>query len=395
MKKLMLCISAGEWAGIQHRPHHFMKRSAKTGWTVLYLEPPATIISPLKNIKMLNRWANWVKGLRLQEENIYLLSPPPILPFANKFRAINKFNQWLISKTIKRAIKKINIKFSSIDMYSFLPNAVDLLNLLEFDRVIYDCVDDHASFTGFIRPRTVYKMEKELMKKANVSFATAKQLMADREGWSNNFHLIPNGAEYEHFAVASKDDGYIPTDIKEFRYPVVGFVGGISDWIDIALIADVAKQMEDIRFFLIGPIATDIEQLRKLPNIQIFGAKRYKELPSYIKHFDICLIPFKINKLTESVNPIKLFEYFSTGKPIISTPLPEVVAYSHVVDIVHNAQEMIESIEKIIAIGVKKDPRIKEREQLGRENSWDTRWQLAVNYIEAGKAKEKEIDVTG
>lgn len=392
-KKLMLAISAGEWEGIQHRPHHFMRRSAQTGWTVIYVEPPATLISPLKNKKMLIRWQNWLKGLRKAEENIYTLSPPPILPFGNKYRWINKINQWLISRTIKRVLKSFGNY--PVDLYSFLPNAVDLLPYLKTDKVIYDCVDDHGFFTGFINADVVYQMEKELMAHADASFATAKQLMEDRKGWSDNFHLIPNGAEFEHFDITTKKANItMPIDIKEVQHPIVGFVGGISDWIDISLITDVAKQMTDVSFVLIGPIATQVEQLKELPNVSMLGSKPYQQLPSYIAEFDTCLIPFKINKLTESVNPIKMFEYLSAGKPVISTPLPEVVNYRHVVEIASNKEEMIEAIQKTITPAELDEARIKRRQQVGKENSWDARWKLAISYIKAGQAGENEVDVT-
>ena len=186
MKRLMLAISAGEWEGINHRPHHFMRRCAAGGWTVIYLEPPASLIAPLKDKRFLKRWKNWSRGLRQVEEKLYVLAPPPILPFGSKYRMINKINQWFISRTIKRALKKFNGTVPYI--YTFLPSAVDLLNHIKHDRVIYDCVDDHAAFTGLIDAGVVYQMEKELMARADVSFATAKQLYEDRKSWSKNFN---------------------------------------------------------------------------------------------------------------------------------------------------------------------------------------------------------------
>ncbi|MFX0560662.1 glycosyltransferase [Tepidibacillus infernus] len=408
MEKIMLAISAGEWEGIQHRPHHFMRRSAKTGWTVIYLEPPATLIAPLKNKQMLNRWRNWLKGLRHVEDGVYLLAPPPTLPFGNKIRVINKINQWWIAKTIKRALKT---KFSDgnqepiqIDLYAFLPNAVDLLPYFNFRKVIYDCVDDHGAFTGLINADLVYQMEKELMGQADLSFATAKQLMEDRKDWSKHFYLIPNGAEYEHFAREGKAKGEgkgtdagiveIPEVLQQVPHPIVGFVGGISDWIDIPLVTRVAKQMPEVSFVFIGPVATNVDELKQLPNVTMLGAKPYQQLPEYIAHFDTCLIPFKINKLTESVNPIKLFEYLSAGKPVVSTPLPEVVAYQEVVEIAGNEEEMIEAIRRTIQPSEKEKQRIEKRQEVGKANSWDARWQQAVKYIEEGQAEENRTYVT-
>ncbi len=381
MNRLMLTISAGEWEGIQHRPHHFMKRSANSGWTVLYVEPPASWIAPIKNKAMFNRWKKWLKGLVRINDNLYTIAPPPVLPFSNKYRTINKLNQFIIARTIKNAIK--HFKGYEVDLYSFLPNAIDLLPSFAFHRIIYDCVDDHASFSGFIKREVILKMEKDLMEKADVSFATARQLMVERKDWTSNFHLIPNGAEFEHFSKAQDNKLIVPQDLPMGNKPIVGFIGGISDWIDIPLLTKVAKQMNDIQFVFIGPVATNIVRLKELPNVTMLGPKPYDELPSYLKGFDSCLIPFKINKLTEAVNPIKLYEYLSAGKPIVSTPLPEVIPYEDFIEIAQHEDEMMEAIRKTIDISEKNLERIGVRQKIGAENSWDARWEMVKSLIKA------------
>ncbi|MBO8129067.1 MAG: glycosyltransferase [Peptococcaceae bacterium] len=396
MERLMLAISAGEWEGIKHRPQHFMQRCARSGWTVIYLEPPATLIAPIKNRKMLKRWKNWFKGLRKVGENLYVLAPPPVLPFGNKYRIVNKINQWWMARTIKKAIKAC--KTETVDLYTFLPNAVDLLPYFSFHRVIYDCVDDHAAFTGLINAGVVYQMEKELMAEADLSFATAKRLLEDRKDWSTHLYLIPNGAEYEHFAAEEKEEKKkeVPADLAGVPHPIAGFVGGISDWVDIPLLTNVAKKMKEVSFVLIGPVSTNVDALKQLPNVKLLGAKPYRQLPRYIRQFDTCLIPFRINKLTESVNPIKLFEYLSAGKPVVSTPLPEVFAYREVVEIAGDEEEMIQAINKTLEPKAREKENVQKRQQVGRENSWDARWQLALHYIKtvkdskAGRSRENQ-----
>ena len=176
------------------------------------------------------------QGAAKAEENLYVLAPPPVLPFGSKYRVVNKINQWFISRTVKRALKECGGGVP--DIFTFLPSAVDLLSFIDHGIVVYDCVDDHAAFTGLINADVVYQMEKELMARADVSFATARQLYEDRKGWSGNFHIIPNGAEYEHFACTGNPPP-VPEDCAGF-HPVAGFVGGISDWVDVDLIAAAA-----------------------------------------------------------------------------------------------------------------------------------------------------------
>lgn len=377
MKRLMLTISAGEWEGINHRPHHFMRRFAAYGWTVLYLEPPATLIAPLKNRHFLKRWRNWLKGIRKAEENLYLLSPPPIMPFGSKFRLVNKLNQALIAGNIKRACKSLG--YSEVEVYSFLPTAVDLLPRIRHHRVIYDCVDDHGAFTGLVDAGVISQMERELMAQSDVSFATARQLYEDRKEWSSNFHIIPNGAEYEHFALPS---GKVPEELQNVKHPIAGFIGGISDWVDVPLMAQAAQHLPEVNFVLVGPVLTDVSCLTRLDNVRLLGAKPYKELPEYLGSFDVCLVPFKINKLTESVNPIKMFEYLAAGKPVISTPLPEVLAYGEVVAIASGEEETVAAIRQALEPEAQSRQSIELRQQVARENSWDARWQTAVHLIE-------------
>ncbi|MBD3108527.1 glycosyltransferase [Bacillus sp. AGMB 02131] len=378
--KIMVAISAGDWEGVQHRPHHFMKRAAKSGRKVIYMEPPVTLIAPLKNRALLKSWGRWKQGVRKMAENLYVISPPPILPFGNKYRFINKINQKLIARSLRKALRSFN---GELELYSFLPSAVDLLDDINFKNIYYDCVDDHASFTGFINKETMESMERELMEKADVCFATASQLLEDRKSWSSEFHLIPNGAEFEHFSRVQTEKLPIPTDILNIHHPIVGFVGGISDWINLKLIEEAAKELPDYSFVMIGPVDTDIEGLKKLKNVYFLGAKSYNELPNYIQCFDMCLIPFKINKLTKSVNPIKMYEYFSSGKPVIATPMQEVVLFKDIVEIVEDKEQMVQAITNIAENKDKyySNEAINERQKIGEANSWDSRWEKAVSFM--------------
>lgn len=386
MKRLMLTISAGEWEGINHRPHHFMRRCAASGWTVIYLEPPASLIAPLKDRRFLRRWKNWLRGMRTDSKDIHVVAPPPVFPFGNKYRSINRVNQWLISRTVKKVLRQFSNE-APVDVYSFLPSAVDLLPYINSDRVIYDCVDDHAAFSGLIDAHVIYKMEQDLMARANISFATAKQLYNDRKDWSRNFHVIPNGAEYEFFA-GGRDAAALPEDIAGIKHPVAGFVGGISDWVDVDLIAAVAEELKDVSFVLIGPVLTNVSCLERLGNVKLLGPRPYKILPAYVHTFDVCLIPFKINRLTESVNPIKMFEYLSAGKPVVSTPLPEVIVFKDVVMIADGRQQTVEAIKEALKQSSHTEETVRLRQHTARENSWDARWRTAFTLIEAAGKNE-------
>ncbi|MDQ0269111.1 glycosyltransferase [Cytobacillus purgationiresistens] len=383
MDNVMITTSAGDWEGVQHRPHHFMRRAAGSGHTVIYIEPPVSLLGPLKNKQLVQNWRRWKNGLQQIDKHLYVLSPPPILPFGNKIRMVNRLNQRWIAKEVKKAMKQIGAQ--QAELYSFLPNSIDMTKHISFSRIYYDCVDDHAAFTGLIDPKLVSAMEQELMEKAHVCFATARQLLEDRQEWASDFHLVQNGAEYEHFARVQTETLLTPHDIANIPKPIIGFVGGVSDWIDLDLIAEAARKLADCSFVMIGPVDTSIDHFKSLKNVHFLGSKPYKNLPNYIQSFDACLIPFRMNKLTKSVNPIKMYEYLSAGKPVISTPLPEVVHYKDVIDIVTDADELVKVMRGLI-----EDPeimnaseKISQRQSVGKENSWDARWQRVEEMIKS------------
>src|SRR5699024_719716 len=261
---------------------------------------------------------------------------------------------------------------------------VDLSPLISHEHLVYDCVDDHISFSGMMDKDMMLAMEKELSEAAQVTYYTARQLKHLKESWANQAYLVPNGAEYEHFVVAedlAKDEANVPNDMKQYikeGRTVIGIVGGIGDWVDLDIVYETAVKREDYTFIVIGPVDTDVaSHILNQANIEFLGARPYADLPNYLAFFDVCMIPFKINELTKSVNPIKMYEYLSTGKQVVSTPIPEVVTYSDYVDIVHDADELVEKVESYRQLpdDVKQEKK-QLRQQVGKENSWDARWEI-------------------
>ncbi|WP_043929967.1 glycosyltransferase [Bacillus sp. EB01] len=380
MDDILVSLTAGDWDGIKHRPHHFMKRAAQSGRTVLYVEPPVSLLGPLKNKASIATWKRWRQGLSKKEDNLYVLAPPPILPFGYKYRWINKLNQRLLALSLKNNIKKIGGQPS---LYTFLPSAADLLALVPFRAVYYDCVDDHGAFKGLINPKLVAELETELLTKSNVCFATAKQLSDDRASLNPDIHLVPNGAEYEHFAKIQDVDLPVPEDILSIKNPIAGFIGGISEWIDLDLIYQTALQLPEVSFVMIGPVDTDISIFTNLDNVHFLGPKPYSSLPAYIHAFSVCLIPFKLTKLTKSVNPIKMYEYLSAGKPVISTPLPEVLNYDGIIQIANGPAETIRVLMDIVGNLEyhHSEEKVLPRQATGKENSWDARWKVIEQLL--------------
>ena len=172
-------------------------------------------------------------------------------------------------------------------------------------------------------------------------------LQEAKKNWNPNTVLIPHGVEFKHFNQAVTADLPCPTDLQNIPSPRLGFFGLIRDWVDIGLLAQIARKRKDWHFVIIGDAdsTVDLSRYRTLANIHFLGRKPYTELPAYCRHFDVGLIPFKVNDLTYAVNPIKLREYLSAGLPVVSTPMPEVKLYESLVEIAGSPAEFEQAIE--------------------------------------------------
>ena len=158
--------------------------------------------------------------------------------------------------------------------------------------------------------------------------------------------LVPHGVDYEHFSRALSGGLAVPADIADIPHPRLGFFGLIRDWVDLDLLAKVARRRPDWHIVLLGDSTIDLTPYRGLANMHFLGRKPYDQLPAYCQQLDVGLIPFKINDLTLAVNPIKLREYLAAGLPVVSTPLPEVKLYEHLVELAESATEFEEAIDR-------------------------------------------------
>lgn len=375
----ILCISSIDWDPIWTRKQQVMSRLPKSN-KILYVEPPVTLISPFKDPDTLSKWKMWFKGIRKLNENIYLYSPPVILPFGNKYRFINRINQWWISFFLKQIISRLNLQNPIV--WTYMPNSGDLVDTLgERQLLVYDCVDEHSEYTGFINKDTMTSMERDLMGKCNLVFVTAQGLYNSKKDYASEIYFSPNAANVELFMKAQDPSTPVPAEIADIPKPIVGFVGVIQDWIDLDLVKKAAVHYPDYSFVMVGPVAAgiDVSELKALPNVHFLGRKNVEALPGYIKAFDVCINPFKLNELTDKVSPLKFYEYLASGKPIVSVDMPGVGSFADIVEIADNPDKFIKLIDA--AIKEETPEKLKLRLERARENSWESRVEFMSTKI--------------
>ncbi len=189
---------------------------------------------------------------------------------------------------------------------------------------VYDCMDELSKFR--CAPPEIASRELELLERADVVFAGGRRLHQAKSLFNENCHFYGCGVDVEHFGKARRAETGVPAELTSLPRPVLGYFGVIDERIDYKLLRQLAAAHPGWSMVMVGPtLKVDPEALPRAANLHWLGKRDYAELPALCKGFDACLMPFALNESTEYINPTKALEYMAAGRPIVSTPVPDVV----------------------------------------------------------------------
>jgi glycosyltransferase involved in cell wall biosynthesis len=268
-------------------------------------------------------------------------------------------------------------------LWIYHPRYVNLIGKFKEELVIYDCMDDFTSLISPFEDREKNaRDEKELLTKADIVFAGGHSIADLKRNLRRDIHVFPSAVDTEHFKKALLESTKIPDDIKDIKHPILGYWGAIDERIDHKLLESLALRHPDWSIVLLGPVVKhkirNISYLDRVKNIFWLGAKDYSLLPNYAKAFDICLNPFVMTQEGKHLSPTKTLEYLATGKPVISTPITDVVKfYEGIVNIADDVEKF--EIEVIRCL----KEEYNEEMRLNRINfTTNKTWEETVNKME-------------
>lgn len=430
----IVCISTSNYYPIPTRKQNVMNRLSDA--EIIYIDPPVSYIAPIKDKKTKDRLSAWKKPGQKVRDNVTVYAAPPVIPFFNKHRWINRMNQKRLAKFLNEKIKEHG--FEKPILWCYSPTSCDVVDLVENSGVIYDCVDRHSAYQGMIDPAVVDRMEEDLAKKSSQVFCTAQGLYDTLITYNGTTKLIPNGAAYEIFSKAaepaaakleaagagsaagtpagleaqekaettagaeaeskagtpagSEVKGAAATPAAEgseksgvqpgsaaghgepFKKPTFGFVGMLQECIDYDCICAVADAWPEGEVVMIGRSlpGVDLSPLEARKNIRLQGLIPQTDLPDFIRDFDVCLNVFREGRLSKDVSPLKFYEYLATGKPIVSTGEP--LQVQDFADVVHIAHNKEDFVKACADALQENDPsKTEQRLAYGRQCSWDER----------------------
>ncbi len=294
----LLCFSHLRWDFVFQRPQHIISRLAQRQPAFFWEEPERTEREPFLEAR--------------RDGNVTVLKPR--LPSTLHGTARDTAQRRLLDSFI--AARKIEDPI----LWYYTPMALEFSGHLGGMRV-YDCMDELSLFQG--APAELTANERKLLSIADIVFTGGRSLYYSKRRAHANVHCFPSAVEAAHFARRGFDE---PADMRDVRRPRMGFYGVIDERFDREFVRELAADLHDWSLIFIGPVVKiDPAELPRGENIHYIGMKSYAELPAYLEHWDVALLPFARNDATRFISPTKTLEYLAAHKPVISTPIADVV----------------------------------------------------------------------
>jgi len=300
---VVVCFSHLRWGFVYQRPNHLMSRAASQRRVFFVEEPVFDASTPLLDVR------------RVGAGDLHVVIPRlrPRTPRA----AGERIQRALLDELAGRA----RIREPILWMYT--PMALGIARRFGASVTIYDCMDELSLFHG--APPELGERERELFARADVVFTGGHSLWEAKRAHHPNVHPFPSSVEAEHFARARRLEDE-PPDQRPIGHPRIGYFGVIDERLDRGLLRELAESRPDWNIVLVGPFAkVDPQSLPRRANIHYLGPKPYAELPAYLAGWDVAVMPFALNDATRFISPTKTLEYLAAGKPVVSTPIRDVV----------------------------------------------------------------------
>jgi glycosyltransferase involved in cell wall biosynthesis len=379
--KIIICLSSTHWHFLWQRPQQIMSRVCRD-YRVLFVDPPYAV-SQAQLIREGGKAFKVHRPLNSVNKALQVLSPVQILASDSRFgpRQLQRVNLQLVKGQIQQALAALRWDSPRL-LWVYNPQAVTLVGQLGEAGVIYDCVDSFSDFSWSNHNTAAW--EAELVQKADLILTSATQLYRNCQDAGKPVYLIPNAADYQHFSKSSNYGGIGPSDLKAIPHPRLGFCGAIYEWLDFDLLRQLAAEHSQWQMVMIGPLQPGLAVPESLSNLHWLGRRDYQQLPWYLAHLDLMMIPFLKNKVTEHANPIKLWEYLAAGKAVVATDLPEVPRLGGVTWISTDYpqfQANCAAVLELVKTPEKRNEIAARARLVAKENSWEQRCRQILQIL--------------
>jgi glycosyltransferase involved in cell wall biosynthesis len=323
----------------------------------------------------LREWSAGPPAAGEDDTPVEILSPL-MTPF-DRWRPFRRLNARLLRNAVSRALALRGDEPPIL--VTTIPNAAGLVGELGEAASVYYCVDEYSEWPGADR-EAMLEMELELLARVDLVVAASDTLFEEKSASHPRVRLLRHGVDWERF---ERGAGTRPPALDAMPRPRIGFTGLVDARVDAELVARLAAARPDASFVFVGPRQLGKGPLDGLANVRFLPPVAYDDVPAVLAAFDVAMLPYVENRLTEKINPLKLREFLASGVPVVATPLPEVRRYRELVGTARDVDEWLGALDHAIREG---RSRAGERSASVRAEGWDVRAEEFSRLCEEARA---------
>lgn len=352
-RPLLVCFSHLRWNFVYQRPQHLMTRAGRH-FEVLFVEEPVfeDVAQPRLHLTAVARHVT--------------VAVPVLPPGMNEAGAVAAQRQ-LVDRLLAAFTNERRV------LWYYTPMALAFSRHLDADACIFDNMDELSAFRH-ASPALV-ALERDLLRRCDLVFCGGRTLYEAKRGRHPDVHAFPSSIDRDHFAIARTRPPE-PPDLAPLRRPRLGFFGVIDERMDIDLVDRLARDCPDWEYVMVGPVAKiDAASLPRHPNLHWLGQRSYAELPLFLAHWDVGIMPFALNESTRYISPTKTPEFLAAGVPVVSSAIRDVVSPYGDAGLVEIAAGVDEWVAKAAALIERRPaPWLSAVDAFLAGMSWDRTW---------------------
>lgn len=372
----VIYFGPGRWEGMWRNRHHLMSRLARHN-RVLYVEPKIDLQT------FRHRWRSGQWGwadlkreldqsrVSQPQENLYIYHSPTYAPVSGRF-PLDRLTWWWWFSLLKAVLREL--KFEQPIVWLSQPDMVKLLGQLRERLVIYHVVDEYTAYQGVDGEleRWLRQQEVQLLTRADLVIVVSAALWEAKRVHNPHTYLVPNGVDAQAFSRTPR----IPTDLQRIPAPRLIYAGLIGARLDLDLLAALMQRRPEWSLVLLGEVnatgaEAELQPLRRLPNVHFLGVKPAGDVPDYLMLSDVCVLPYRQNRETQYIDPLKLYEGLMAGKPVIATPIPAVKPFQEWIALAETADEFEAAVQA--ALTADQASQAAQRQAVAAAYTWERR----------------------
>lgn len=364
----LIVLSHLRWDFLFQRPQHILSRYGRYR-RVYYFEEPLFGMTEIPR-------------LHIKETPDNVLVVVPHIPTKGSPQELNLQLAKLLDELIE------DEEIIEYSLWYYTPMALNFTRHLKPQNIIFDLMDELINF--YEDKRQLGLLEKELTDNADLVFMNGRTLFNSKKHLNSNIHELPSSIDFKHFSLA-RQKLIEPDDQVHIPHPRIGFYGVIDQRVDLEIIGKIAELEPLYQFIVLGPIINvKTSELPIRNNIHFLDKKDYHALPLYLAGWDCVFMPYRLDDSTKLFSPAKILEFLAAGKPVVASPLPDIIYSYKGKELIHLAKSPEEFIKKInLALQENRNEEwITKIDSFLQDQNWDDLFSKMI-YLESDLAKDK------